>query len=132
MATRSGEILYLVHRHGIVRPRELDDHGIARIALTRLHRAGLLERPARGVYVLADSEPAEYHDLAQAWKRVPHGVVGLLSALRFHGLTTRAPIEVWLAIGRKARLPRVDHSPLRIVRFLAPALAGGVEEHPVE
>src|SRR5437868_4704772 len=103
-------------RQGIVRPRDLDGHGIPRMVLTRLHRAGLLERPARGVYVLADSEPAEYHDLAQACKRLPHGVVCLRSALRFHGRTTQAPFETWLAIDRKARLPRVGYPPLRVVR----------------
>ena len=63
---------------------------------------------------------------------MPHGVVCLLSALRFHGLTTQAPFEVWLAIDRKARLPRLEHPPLRIVRFPAPALTEGVEGHAVE
>src|SRR4051794_8886299 len=126
MAARSEELLSLVRCQGIVRPRDLDAHGIPRMALTRLHRAGLLKRPLRGVYVLADSEPPEYHDLAQACKRVPHGVACLLSALRFHGLNPRPPFEVWLPIARKARLPRMEHPPLRIVRFPAPALAGGV------
>jgi predicted transcriptional regulator of viral defense system len=112
--------------------RDLDGLGIPRIYLTRLHRSGLLERPSRGVYVLADGEPTEHHGLAEACKRVAHGVVCLLSALRFHGLTTQAPFEVWLAIDRKARLPRVEHPPLRIVRFPAPALSEGVETHEVE
>lgn len=39
--------------------------GIPRIYLTRLHRCGLLERPSRGVYVLADGEPTEQHDLVE-------------------------------------------------------------------
>jgi predicted transcriptional regulator of viral defense system len=63
---------------------------------------------------------------------VPHGVVCLLSALRFHRLTTQAPFEVWLAIDRKARRPRVKHPPLRVVRFSGPALTEGVEEHTLE
>ncbi|MGL4552766.1 MAG: type IV toxin-antitoxin system AbiEi family antitoxin domain-containing protein, partial [Gemmataceae bacterium] len=65
-------------------------------------------------------------------KRVPHGVVCLLSALRFHGLTTQAPFEVWLAISRKTRLPNVEHPPLRVVRFPAAALVEGVERHDGE
>src|SRR4029077_5197468 len=97
-----------------------------------LHRSGVLERPSRGVYVLAEDEPTEHHGLAEACKRVPHGVVCLLSALRFHGLTTQAPFEVWLAIDRKARLPRVEHPPLRIVRIQSKVLAEGVEEHRIE
>jgi predicted transcriptional regulator of viral defense system len=54
--------------------------------------------------------------------------VCLLSALRFHGLTTQAPHEVWLAIGIKARLPKVEYPPLRIVRFSGAGLTAGVEE----
>ena len=132
MTTKADQLLSLVRRQRMVRSRDLDGLGIPRIYLTRLHRGGLLEALSRGVYVLADSEPTEHHDLAEACKRVPHGVVCLLSALRFHGLTTQAPFEVWLAIDRKARLPRVEHPPLRIVRFPASALVEGVEEHEIE
>jgi predicted transcriptional regulator of viral defense system len=74
----------------------------------------------------------EFHSLEEACKRVPHGIVCLLSALRFHGLTTQAPFEVWLAIDRKARLPRLGALPLRIVRFSGRALKEGVEEHRIE
>jgi predicted transcriptional regulator of viral defense system len=61
----------------------------------------------------------------------PPTVVCLLSALRFHRLTTQAPFEVWLGIGVKARLPRVEYPPLRIVRFSGPAQTEGVEEHVI-
>jgi predicted transcriptional regulator of viral defense system len=80
----------------------------------------------------ADAELDRNHSLAEACKRVPHGVVCLLSALQFHELTTQAPFEVWLALGEKARLPRVEYPPLRIFRFSGPALTTGVEEHRVE
>jgi predicted transcriptional regulator of viral defense system len=132
MRTKADELLALVRRRGMVRPRDLDGYGIPRAFLTRLYRRGLLNRPSRGIYVLPDSEATEHHDLAEVCKRVPRAVVCLLSALRFHGLTTQAPFEVWLGIDRKARLPRLDHPPLRVVRFPAQALSEGVEEHKVE
>jgi predicted transcriptional regulator of viral defense system len=81
--------------------------------------------------VLADAAPDEHQSLLEACKRVPHGVVCLLSALRFHGLTTQAPFEVGLGIDAKARLPKVEYPPLRIVRFSGPALSEGVEEHVI-
>jgi len=59
-------------------------------------------------------------------------VVCLLTALRFHGLTTQSPHEVWLAIGSKTWLPQVDHPTLRFVRLSARALEAGVEEHSIE
>jgi len=125
-------LIELVRSAGIVRPRDLDAHEIPRMYLTRLYREGRLNRPSRGVYTLPDAEPTENHDLAEASKRVPHAVICLLSALRVHGLTTQAPFEVWLAIDRKARLPRVDHPPLRVVRFSGPALTAGVERRNIE
>ena len=70
--------------------------------------------------------------LAQASVRVPHGVVCLLSALRFHGLTTQNPAEVWMAIDRKARAPVERELPLRVVRFSGAALTAGVEVHRVD
>ena len=130
--TKTDELLALVRKHGVVRPRDLDRHGIPRMCLHRLYRDGVLERPSRGVYVLADADVTEYHSLAEACKRVPHGVVCLLSALRMHELTTQVPFEVWLAIDRKARLPKVEYPPMRIVRFSAKDLANGVEGHNVE
>jgi predicted transcriptional regulator of viral defense system len=86
----------------------------------------------RGLYVLPDADVSEHHSLAEASKRVPHGVVCLLSALRFHNLTTQSPSEVWLAIGSKAWRPQVDYPRLRFVRFSDRALEAGVEEHSIE
>ncbi|WP_459864738.1 type IV toxin-antitoxin system AbiEi family antitoxin domain-containing protein [Endothiovibrio diazotrophicus] len=65
-------------------------------------------------------------------RRTPHAVICLLSALRFHDLTTQAPFEVWLAIPNKAHAPKMEYPPLRIVRFSGAALTGGVEEHVID
>lgn len=130
--TKSEEVLDLARRHGVLRPRDLAAHGIPREYLVRLHRQGLLNRPARGIYVLADAEPSEHQSLIEACKRVPHAIICLLSALRFHRLTTQAPFEVWLAIGEKAWLPKLDYPPLHIVRFSGPALTTGVEEYVLQ
>jgi predicted transcriptional regulator of viral defense system len=82
--------------------------------------------------MLAGASFGEQFTLAEACKRVPHGVVCLLSALQFHDLTTQAPFEVWMAISEKAWLPRVAYPPLRIVRFSGAALTSGIEEHQIE
>ena len=75
---------------------------------------------------------ARHHALALATRQVPHGIIALLSALQFHGLTTQLPSEVWFAIHRNARRPRIDYPPLRIVRFSGANLTYGIEEHSVE
>src|SRR5262249_258183 len=85
-----------------------------------------------GIYLIADQKPVQHQTLVEACKRIPHGVVCLLSALQFHGLTTQAPFEVWLAIGEKARSPKLDYPPLRIARFSGPALTTGIQEHRIK
>jgi len=128
---RTQRILEIVAQAGVLRPRDLDKHGIPRIYLSRLCERGLL-RVGRGLYVLPNADVSEHHTLAEACKRVPHGIVCLLSALRFHGLTTQSPYEVWLAIGSKVWRPQVDYPTFRFVRFSARALEAGVEEHSIE
>ena len=125
------KIRRLARKQGTVRPRDVERLGVARVYLQRLCDEGKLTRVSRGVYVLADWEPAEYRTLAEACSRVPNGVVCLLSALRFHSLTTQAPRELWMAIGRGTWRPKVPELPLRFVRFSGEALHAGVEEHVV-
>lgn len=130
--TTAERILKLAARQHLVRPRDVEALGIARAFLTRLQRRGLLERRARGVYVLADAPVSEHHSLALAANLVPRGVICLLSALRFHGLTTQDPHEVWMAIDVKARKPSVEFPVLRIVRFSGRSLAEGIQTHLIE
>jgi predicted transcriptional regulator of viral defense system len=113
----------------VLRTQDLEHLGVSRRALKELSDRGIIERIGRGLYRVAGSEVTEHQSLVEACKRVPHGVVCLLSALRFHGLTTQNPFAVWLAIDRKAWQPRVDYPPLQVVRFSGEALRSGVETH---
>jgi predicted transcriptional regulator of viral defense system len=122
----------MIRRMGIIRPSDLETCGIPRARLYSLVQEGLVERHGRGIYVARDHALTADHALAQAAKRVPNGVLCLLTALRFHGLTTQSPAEVWIALPEKARKPRLDYPRLRIVRFSGKALTEGVETHPVE
>lgn len=131
-STTADRVRAVARQFGVVRSRDFAVRGISRTTLARLVAEGVLDRPARGVYVLADADVTEHHSLAQACKRVPRGVVCLLSALRFHRLTTQAPHEVWMGIDRKARKPTPGYPPLRVVRFAGAGLTTGVEEHTVE
>ena len=71
------------------------------------------------------------HTLAEATRRCPKGVVCLLSALRFHGLTTQNPREVWMAIDRKAWRPTASGPALQLAYLSGPSLSAGVEVHDV-
>lgn len=125
-------LLQLVERKGVIRAVDLGSAGIQRVYLTRLLREGRIERFARGIYTLPGALAHEHTSLVVAAKRVPHGVICLLSALQFHGLTTQAPSQVWLALGHGQRTPKLDYPPLRAVRYGAPSLRAGVEVYWVQ
>lgn len=131
MGTTAERLIDLVRSQGLIRPCDLASMGIPRVSLTRAVRRGQLERVGRGLYGLPGREVSAHGSLAEVARRVPKGVVCLFSALRFHGLTTQAPFEVWLAIENKSLAPKLDFPPLRIVRFSGAALTEGVEEHVV-
>lgn len=129
---RTTQIMQLASRNGVLRPSDLRDLAIPRVYLSRLVEQGLLMRTGRGLYVPADADLTEHHSLAEASRRVPRGIVCLLSALDYHGMTSQLPHEVWLAIDRKARLPVVDSPRVRIVRFSGEAMTAGVIEVTIE
>jgi len=130
--SKAEQVARLVRKAGVFRPRELDRVGIPRQYLRQAKDRGLVRQVGRGLYVAEGSPVTEHHTLVEAAKRVPHGVVCLLSALRFHGLTTQSPHEVWMAIAHKARRPRANHPPMRIVHFSGDALSYGVGEKKLE
>ncbi len=128
----SDRILDLIDRHGLVRARDVHAAGIPTVYLTRLVRAGILERVARGLYARADAPADEHASLAEVAKLAPRGVVCLLSALAFHELGTQNPHRVWLALPHKAKPPASVPVQLVVARMHPRALAAGVATHRIE
>jgi hypothetical protein len=126
------QALATIRSLGVARPVDLERRGVPRARLYELARAGIVERQGRGLYVARGHRYTAEHAFARVARRVPGGVVCLLSALRFHGLTTQQPAEVWLALPEKARRPRLDYPRLRVARFSGAALAEGIESHTIE
>ena len=130
--TKIERALKLIREMGVVRPRDLAAYGIPPEYLRRLHARGLLDRPARGVYRAADAEVSAHSSLAEIAKRVPHGVICLLSALRFHEFTTQSPADVWIGIRSGARVPVLGHRLVRVICYAPGSLAAGCETHRIE
>ena len=115
----------------MVRARDLTARGISPTHLQRLYEQGLLQRSGRGVYLPADANLDENASLAEVALRVPNGVICLLSALQFHGLTTQAPHQIWIALPLRANTPRLDYPPLRVVHLSGAALTEGIERRSI-
>lgn len=116
----------------VLRSRDLEKRGMSRTRMCEAVAVGALDRVGRGLYALPGAELTEHHSMVQASRRVPGGAICLLSALRFHDLTSQNPHEVWLAIGSKQRLPTSGNPPIKIVRFGIENFQLGLEVHEIE
>ena len=117
---------------GILRTAEALRAGIHPHTLYAMRDAGTLERISWGVYRLAERPPLGNPDLVTVAKRVPNGVICLISALAFHDLTTQIPHEVHLALPRGAEEPRLDFPPIRTFRFTGKSFTEGIEIHRLD
>src|SRR5689334_14103214 len=104
--TMAQQVLQMVRDAGMVRARDLAAQGISPTHLQRLYEQGLLLRSGRGVYLPIEADLDANASLIEVALRVPTGVVCLLSALQFHGLTTQLPHQVWIALPLRANTPR--------------------------
>lgn len=132
ISTQRAQVLELLGARPMMRRKDFVAHGIGPETLARLVREGVVVRPARGLYQLAEGSADARRALAEAAALVPKGVICLVSALQFHGLTLQMPSSVWMAIERTAWRPRIDYPPIRFVRFAGSALTEGVKRHRIE
>jgi len=132
MAKSTLNLARLFENTPLLRSQDLEKAGLKRIAISRHVKAGRLKRLKRGLYCLPDYRANEHGDLAIIAKQMPEALVCLLTALRYHELTTQAPSEVWIAIARTSRAPRLDFPSMKVVKFGGAALSYGATIKEIE
>ncbi len=106
--------------------------GVHPRVLYGLREAGRLQQVTRGLYRLASLPELGNPDLAAVASRIPQGVICLISALAFHGITTQIPHQVDVAVPRGTKQSRLKFPPIRLFRFSAPMHKAGIEIHRVD
>ena len=112
----------------VFRAKDAAALGISRMSLKRLVDSGKLWRADRGLYTAPDTL-VSHQSLAEVSALHPNVVIGLLSALRFHELTTENPSEVYLFVRKHSQKPKMEHQSLRV--FWSSDVTEGVEEHQI-
>ncbi len=121
----------LFRQKGLVRPRDLERVGLNRSTLYQMVNAGKLQKNTRGLYSLPDFENTEHITLAEVAKRVPAGIISLVSALSFHELTTQLPEEVWMTVARGSWRPKLDFVTLNLTYGTGTSFDFGIEQHDI-
>ncbi len=131
MNNKLKKIIELAEKYSVLRPKDVEKYNIPRQYVYRLYNKGKLEKIGRGLYKLPEKEFSEDVMLLEIAKKVPNSVVCLVSALRFHDMTTQNPFQIWIAIHNKDRAPEID-VPLKIIRMTGDALEKGSEKHLID
>lgn len=117
---------------GILTMSEAMQVGIHRRELYALRDRGDLEVVSRGLYRLIDMPDPSLPDFIPVAKKIPHGVICLISALAFHELTTQIPHFVYVALPSQAHKPAISHPPMRYLWYSQKLLSTGVQEHSID
>lgn len=115
--TQQERLLAALRTQSLARSHELRAQGITATTIARAEANGLITRVSRGLYQVADSEAESQQALAEIAKQVPQGVICMVSALAFYGLTDQMPRRIWIAIEKNGWTPSVSYPPIKVVRF---------------
>lgn len=131
MATTLYKKIFTDH-HGILRASTAIELGVPKHILYEMVRSGELVREAQGIYRLSESQPLGNPDLVQISLRVPRAVICLISALYFHELTTQIPHQVYFALPRDVKTPKIEYPPIRVFHFSQEPYQAGIVENEVD
>ena len=119
---------YIKSSGGYARMKELRTAGFQTREISALVTRGHIERVKTGFYRLAEYEAkGEHAGLVEACRAIPGGIICLLSALDFYGLTTFNPSEVYVAIPHEAKPPRLFYPPIKPFFFRERFYTLGIE-----
>jgi predicted transcriptional regulator of viral defense system len=121
-----------LENNGILRLLKAEKLGIPQHIIYEMLKANILKRESKGLYRLSDMEPLSNPDLIQISLLVPKSIVCLISALYFHDLTTQIPHQIYIALPRNTKTPKIEYPPLKVFHFTERTYFAGVEEHTID
>ena len=103
--------------------------GIHPSTLYRLRDEHALSEISRGLFRLTEMGDLSEEPLVAVSKKAPQGVICLISALAFHGITTQIPHQVFVALPRDIKAPKIKSPSLRVFHYSEPSYVAGIETH---
>ncbi len=116
--SKYSEAFRALAKKGVFSSAEGREEGIPPRMLAYFYEKGQIEKVQRGMYKIKnldfDSE-FEWEDLAMTTLSIPNGVICLISALCYYGLTDEIMREFWIAIPHATTSPSRENT--RIIRM---------------
>jgi predicted transcriptional regulator of viral defense system len=106
--------------------------GIHRRELYLLRDRKDLEVISRGLYRLKKMKEPSFPDFIPVVKKIPKGIICLISALSFHKMTSVIPHFVYVAIPSDSHKNAIFYPPIRYFWYNEKLLTTGVEMHTID
>ena len=135
MARRKSEhirnelVAMFIKNSGVLQTSEIVKAGIHPRILYELCKVGLIMQMQRGLYALINLPDMSDPDFIMVAKKVPVGVICLISALYFHHLTIQIPKWIDIAVPQKYTTPTLDNPPVHFHWFSDNVFYSGIETH---
>jgi predicted transcriptional regulator of viral defense system len=121
-----------LENNGILRVSTAIKLGVPLYVIYNLYKFGDLVKEGNGLYRLKEMAPLGNPDLVQVSLRVPKSVVCLISALYYYDLTTQIPHQVYIALPRDVKTPKIDYPPIRVFHFSEKSYLAGRDEQTID
>ena len=112
---------------GVMKTSDALACGISKQLLYRLRDEGKIVKLQKGLYQLADLDSELDSDLITIAHKIPRGVLCLISALDFHGLTTEIPHRIYLALPYSMQKPHLSGIRIQYHWFSESAYSVGIQ-----
>lgn len=116
---------------GVLKASEAIKKGIHPRILYQLRDERSIELIAKGLYALPGLPGINQPDFVAIAKKVPGGIICLVSALYFHELTVQIPRWIDVAIRQSYHPPSISYPPIQFHWFSDAYLDTGVEQHDI-
>lgn len=118
--------------NGFLKTTEALRCGIQPRTLYEMRDQAIIEQLARGLFRLSGAAALSHQDLVVVAKKLPKGIICLLSALDFHGITSQIPHQIYIAYKQNWHQPKIEYPPIKTFRFSESSFNTGVEEHIID
>jgi len=132
MHSKASKLTAFLRKKNVAAYSDIIKAGFSKTALNTLLRSGKIQRMNRGLYKLSEGAALSDPDFVIVSRKIPRGVICLISALAYHEATDEIPRQINIAIPRGTHANKIKYPPVQFFRFSKDAWKSGIEEHKID